>query len=219
MIVLDMPQRSPEWFKARAGMLTGSNAGTAMLKDLKSGGEPAAKRDLRFQLALERTLGTAIDTGGFTNADMKRGIEREPAARASYEIKRETLVTEVGFCVSEFHDHIGCSPDGLVYLGDEVGLIEIKCPRPAIHWETLRSKDVPSSYIYQLAHNMLVTDANWCDFVSYCEEFPIGHQLVIVRKYRADLPLSTYNRGQKAFMEQVTILHEEMRNEFGSIGR
>ena len=53
--IVNAPQRSPEWFAARAGRLTGSMAGD-MLATIKSG-EAAARRDYRLQLALERLTG------------------------------------------------------------------------------------------------------------------------------------------------------------------
>jgi hypothetical protein len=49
-------QRSPEWFAARLGRLTGSRAAD-MLATIKSG-EAAARRDLRVQLVVERLTST-----------------------------------------------------------------------------------------------------------------------------------------------------------------
>jgi len=50
--VIDAPQRSAEWFAARAGRLTGSVAAD-MLATIKSG-EAAARRDLRTRLVGHR---------------------------------------------------------------------------------------------------------------------------------------------------------------------
>ena len=54
-IVLDVAQRSPEWFAARCGRVT-STAAADMLATIKSG-EAAARRDLRTRLVCERLTG------------------------------------------------------------------------------------------------------------------------------------------------------------------
>src|SRR6185295_6009416 len=108
--VVDAPQRSPEWFAARLGRLTGSRAGD-MMATIKSG-EAASRRDLRLQLVLERLTGTVQDDG-YVSADMRRGIAREPAALAAYEVATGHLVQTTGFLQ---HDTLpaGCSLDGHV---------------------------------------------------------------------------------------------------------
>src|SRR5207245_5572453 len=123
MIVLDCAQRSDEWKQARLGRLNGSRAAD-MLATLKSGGEAAARRDLRTALVLERIC-VVSQENGYVNADMERGIQLEPDALAAYEAQTGSLVQPVGYCV---HESLMCgvSPDGLV--GDD-GLVEVKCPR------------------------------------------------------------------------------------------
>jgi len=60
--IIDAPQRSPEWYAARCGRLTGSAAGD-MLARLKGNGEAAARRDLRMRLVLEILTGLPQEDG------------------------------------------------------------------------------------------------------------------------------------------------------------
>jgi hypothetical protein len=119
MRIVDAAQRSPEWFAARAGKVTGSRAADVLAK-VKSG-EAAARRDYRLQLAVERITGTPMENG-FVSADMQRGIDLEATAAARYEAATGHLLRHTGFLA---HDTLaaGCSLDGDV--DDFTGIVEI----------------------------------------------------------------------------------------------
>jgi hypothetical protein len=121
--VIDAPQRSPEWFAARLGRLTGSRAAD-MLATIKSG-EAAARRDLRMQLVCERLTGQSQEEP-FVNAAMQRGIDCEPLAFAAYEAQTGQVVNRTGFLAHTGY-MVGCSLDG--HVGDFEGLVECKCPQ------------------------------------------------------------------------------------------
>src|SRR5512138_1556915 len=108
--IVDAEQRSPAWFQARVGRLTGSRAGD-MLATIKSG-EAAARRDLRTQLVCERLTGQ-VQEEAFIDAAMQRGIDCEPLAFAAYEAHTGTLVQRSGFLAHDTH-MAGCSLDGHV---------------------------------------------------------------------------------------------------------
>src|SRR3990167_9318587 len=94
--VIDAPQRSPEWFQARLGRLTGSRA-SDMLAMHKDGKTPStSRRNLRVQLALERVTGRSQEDP-FLSGDLKRGEDLEPDARARYEAATGVLLRETGF--------------------------------------------------------------------------------------------------------------------------
>lgn len=195
--VLTCAQRSPEWFAARAGVLTASHAADLLAK-IKSG-EAAARRDLRTRLVVERLTGQPIDEV-VANADMRRGVELEPAARVAYEAETGELALEVGFCRSRTLP-IGCSPDGVI--GDFEGGVEIKCPRSATHLRYLRDGVLPAEYVAQVTHTLTVTGAPWWDFVSYDPRFPEPLQLFIVRVRATDLDLAGYHKQLVAFLAEV----------------
>lgn len=195
--VIDAPQRSDTWFRARAGRLTGS-AAADMLAKIKSG-EAAGRRDLRVRLVVERLTGEPQESG-FLNADMQRGIELEPAARAAYEAVTGAVVQETGFLASR-DKLIGCSLDG--HVGDFAGIVELKVPKSATHWEYLRAGELPARYRPQVMHNLLVSGAEWCDFLSFDPRFPESMQTFYVRVLREDVDMNGYARAVDTFLAEV----------------
>ncbi len=195
--VIDAPQRSSEWFAARAGRLTASNA-KHITAFLKNGDESAARRDLKMQLVVERLTGQP-EIEGYVNADMQRGIDLEPEAFAAYEAQTGTLVSRVGFLA---HTELmaGGSPDGVV--GDYEGLVEIKAPRPANHVRYLRG-ELPKEHFPQLRHLMWLTGAPWIDFVSYCPSLPERMRLYTLRVDNEKPVIADHDRYVRAFLDDV----------------
>ena len=196
--VVDVEQGSDEWLQARCGLLTGSRA-PAMLKTLKSKGEAAARRDLRLALVCERLTGRPVD-GGYVSADMRRGREMEAAAVRAYEARQGVFVKRAGFLRHPTLP-IGCSPDA--YVGDFAGILECKAPRSATHLDYLRGGRVPDDYVGQVWHNLFVSGAEYCDFVSYDPRFPPDLQLFRVRVQRTDWDMAVYQRTVLGFLEEV----------------
>ncbi len=196
--VIDAEQRSPAWFAARLGRLTGSRAAD-MLATIKTG-EAAARRDYRTQLVCERLTGQ-LQEDLFVNAAMQRGVDCEPLAFAAYEARTGQMVQRTGFCAHIEH-MAGCSLDG--HIGDFDGLIELKCPKSATHLKYLRSGDVPAEHLAQMTHNLWVTGAAWCDFVSYDDRFPEALHLFVVRLARDEAAIAAYAEKALAFLAEVT---------------
>lgn len=205
--VVDCEQRSPEWFAARLGRLTGSRASDmlAMLKDGKT--EAAARRNLRVELALERITGKAQE-GEYTSAAMRQGMEREPDAAALYEALSGRLLEKTGFLRSDTH-MAGCSLDG--HIGDFEGIVEIKCPLPATHLEYLRTGKIPSEYRSQITHNLWISGAQWCDWLSYNPDFPDALQAKLVRVTRTEFEIMSYQRAVEKFLAEVDSACLEIR--------
>ena len=198
--VIDAPQRSPEWFAARAGRLTSSVADVLFARGKKEGVESVQRRDLRIRLALERLTGQSCDDYGCVTADMQRGIEDEDAARRAYESVTGSLVQSSGFIALNAHQ-AGTSLDGHVGMFD--GVVEIKCPKPAIHLSYLRTREIPPAYVPQIRHHLWVTGAQWADWVSFNRQMPAGLQMVIYRASRADLNMGGYEEAALAFLAEV----------------
>ena len=195
--VLACEQRSPEWFAARAGRLTGSRA-KAMLAKGKAG-EAAARRDLRMQLVCERVTGRAQDDG-FVNDAMQRGIDCEPLARAVYEARTGNLVQASGF-LEHLTVPAGCSLDG--HLGDYDGLVSIKCPKSATHLRYLRDGVLPADYVPQMLHELWITGAQCYDFVSWDDRFPPELQVFYLRVPRDEHAVREYATAALAFLREV----------------
>ena len=196
--VIDVAQRTPAWFAARLGRLTGSRA-KDMLATIKTG-EAAARRDYRMELVCERLTGEA-DEDGFVSDAMQRGIDLEGAAFAAYESATGSMVDRTGFLSHTVH-MAGCSLDGSV--DGFAGIVEIKCPKTATHVGYLRAGAVPANHMAQITHNLWICDtAQWCDFVSYDDRLPESLRTVIYRVRREDVDLKTYEEKALAFLREV----------------
>lgn len=197
MKILTTTQRTPEWFAARVGMFTASTA-SDMLATIKTG-EAAKRRDLRMRLVCERLTGQPQE-GGFVNAEMQRGIDKEAEAFAAYEALTGEMATTVGFVA---HDTLlaGCSPDG--EIGGFTGLLEVKCPKTSTHVGYLRNKGVPSDYVPQMVHALWITGAQWCDFVSFDDRLPAHLSLFVVRLNRDEKQIASYALAADLFLKEI----------------
>lgn len=207
-VIIDAPQRSPEWFAARAGRLTGSVAGD-MLATIKSG-EAAARRNLRIALVLQRLTGRT-DEGGFVTAAMQQGIDREPLARGRYEALTGELVEETGFiqCTDLM---AGVSLDGCVRRDGRIVLIqEFKAPEPAAHLEAIETGRLSAKYLAQVTHGLWVTGADAADWMSFNPDFPEGLQEKLIRVERDEKAIAAYDAAARAFLEEVDAKVNELR--------
>jgi len=198
--IVNVEQRSPEWFAARAGRLTSSVADCLFKEGRKKGEESYLRRDLRIRLALERLTGMSQEDEGVVTAAMQRGREKEVEARLAYEAATGQLVREVGFVSHNVH-LVGTSPDG--YVGNFEGVIDFKCPKSATHIGYLKDKRIPDDYLPQLRHHVWVTGAQWADFVSFDDRLPEHLQLVIYRATRDALDIPGYERVALDFLATV----------------
>lgn len=195
--IVDVAQRSPEWFSARLGRVTSSRADD-VCATLKSGGEAAGRRNYRVQLVLERLTGRNQERT-FQTAAMTQGVEREPDAVAIYEALTGRFLQTSGFLQ---HDELmaGASLDG--HLDDFTGIVEIKSPLPATHLSYLRSGQIPSDYQRQIVHQLWMTGAQWCDWLSYCPEFPEPLQVKLVRVVRDQAAVDGYELLLRQFIRE-----------------
>lgn len=165
--VLDVEQRSPEWYAARCGIVTASVVGKLLTPTLKVANNDTA-RGVIGALVAERITGLVEPT--FTSDDMMRGIEHEPYARDIYSGHYQQAV-ECGFMRYEGDGWtLGYSPDGLV--ADD-GLVEIKCPRAKGHVATILADRAPAAYMAQLQAGLLVSGRAWIDYVSFHAGLPL----------------------------------------------
>ena len=196
MVIHDIVQRSPEWVAIRLGKLTASRAGD-MLATTKSGWS-TSRRNLLMQLVLERVTGQSQENTYQTQA-MKDGIDREPAALALYQEMTGQSVQAIGFCS---HDTLmaGCSPDG--FIGED-GLLSIKSPIAATHWQYLKTGVIPDDYLKQILHEMWITGRSWCDWLSYQPYFPEHLRAKLLRVMRVDADVAVYDKQARAFLVEV----------------
>lgn len=175
MRIIDCEQGSPEWKAARVGKVSASRMDAVMAKG--QSGKTSATRSAYMGELIAEVL-TGVKHEGYSNADMDRGVEMEPAALKAYEFATGDMPKKVGFVLHPTIDDAGASPDGLV---GEHGLVQIKCPRTHTHIEYLTRGEVPSEYVKQMAWECVCTEREWCDFVSYDPRMPEALQLFVVR--------------------------------------
>lgn len=169
-----------------------------MLAKTKSG-YSTSRKNLLVQLVAERLTGQPQEDG-YQSPAMLRGIELEPKAFAAYEATTGQMAEKVGF-LAHLDLPIGASPDGII--GDFDGLLELKVPNPATHLGYLKARTLPADYQPQIAHQLLVSGAAYCDFMSYGPNFPDHLQVFLVRVYRADVDLAGYERELRTFLEEI----------------
>ena len=174
---VDVEQNTDDWDELRVGKITSSALSKVMANYGKAFGEPARK--YASEIALGQITGQ-VATNNYSNAHMERGHIEEPLARACYEDRYFSAVTNGGFY--DLGD-IGCSPDGLV--GDD-GMVEIKSAIPSIHYARLKKQSFDAAYKWQLAGNLKFSGRDWIDFISYCADFPIDRRIYVYRCHRED---------------------------------
>ena len=198
-------QGTVEWHELRRGKVTASRVADILAKTKT--GTSASRQNYLIELALQRTTKTIEPS--YTNAAMEWGTATEPQARVAYEINTNNFVDQVPFIDHPSIVGFGCSPDGLV----KDGLIEIKCPNSATHWEYFKAKEPPKKYFIQMQAQMAVTGAKWCDFVSFDPRMPERSQLLIVNVPR-DAEFILYMEAEiKQFLEEVSTEVKLMENQ------
>lgn len=161
----------------RMGRITASNFAAIMANMAKPGapfGNPALQYAMR--VAIEGKTQRVIET--FTNDYMEKGKLLEDDAREAYKAMNFVEVLPGDFAED---DGYGASSDGQVEGG---GLIEIKCVKYSTHFERLVKGGYDTAYQWQIRGNLWLYDQPWCDFVSYCPDFPINKQLYVYRVER-----------------------------------
>lgn len=192
-------QRSPDWFRARLGRLTGSCASDMLATVKTAGAEAAARRDLRMRLVLERLTGESQEDG-YVNATMQWGIDKEAEAFDAYEAYSGNLTRRTGF-LTHRDLMVGCSLDGDVE--NFAGIVELKCPKSATHYGYLKAGSVPASHLPQIQHNLWITGAQWCDFASYDPRFPEHLRLFVCRVPRVEIDILAYEKVALKFLAEV----------------
>ena len=202
-------QGSAEFFAARRGFITGSrfkdvmdfNKGTPAKdgKPAKPGKESAKRAAYRAEVVIERITGRSIDH--YVSGPMRDGIDREPLAKMAYEARTGRMLTDHGFRRHPTLPMVGGSPDALI--GDDGGL-EIKCPTPTTHLDTLLN-GMDAEHIPQVQGYIWIFGAQWWDFCSYCPHFDEPLRTYIQRIPRDDAYLAELAAGVLTFAAEVEL--------------
>lgn len=135
MKIIECEQGTIEWQKARLGMITGTDM------DVVVEGSKSAKVKLACELVAEEA--TEQSKQFKQTAEMERGTAEEVFARKEFEKQSGKKITELGFCISDKHNFVGCSGDG--WIGKNkvfTGASEFKSP------------DSSTKVFYQAVHEL-----------------------------------------------------------------
>jgi exodeoxyribonuclease (lambda-induced) len=163
MKIHNFEQGTPEWHAARLGKFTASEIHRLIFKKDK-----LTEGNITYVIEKVTEHFEKEPANDFESYWMDRGKQIEGNARALYYLSFGVEIENVGFI--EYGEHAGVSIDGFV---NSDGQVEIKCPKKTTHYRYLNIqnvKDIPINYYLQMQMQMLVTEREWCDFVSYHPE-------------------------------------------------
>ena len=161
-----LSQRSAEWHALRQFRVTASSFAAAVGTD-----------ELR---SVESALWEMVDPGARSpgprgRAAMTYGQLLEQHVFDVYAARRPHVkLAHVGLCIAPEMPWLACSPDALVRDGEEVGLLEVKCP-------TVRSDLQPLEYrpyLAQIQGIMGILRLPWCDFAVWTRKGGLSVQRV-----------------------------------------
>lgn len=200
-------QRTEEWRALRLGKVTASRM--ADLTAQTKSGWSTSRANYAAELVLERLTGTP--TEHYVSPAMQYGTDKEAEALSAYCFATGSSVDAVGFIVHPTIDQSGCSPDGLV--GDD-GMVQIKCPIPATHLDTLLTQNIDGRYLKQIQWEMACAERKWCDYVSYRPDFPPQMQIFIKRVTVNDVMVSEMTGHVLDFLTEVAGTVANLKSRF-----
>jgi len=154
-------QGSPEWFKLRRGIPTGSEFGrivTPAKGEIAKGGDTYA-----YELVSESLGWYRSEFKG--SPDTERGHRLEKEALRWLRLHHGIKSRPVGFLLSDCGRY-GCSPDALTESGEPV---EVKCPSEPVFIKWWESGCLPDDHKAQCHGEMILAGADYCHFVAYSE--------------------------------------------------
>jgi hypothetical protein len=185
-------QRSWDWFKLRAGKVTGSELGNLITDKIKiRDWKTAMPNSYLHRKLAEKWRGEALQSfGGSQQTD--QGVIYEEQARNFFASLLEADIEQVGGIESD-SERLWCSPDGIIAVGETCGDcdpcvggrpdqcaispaklvgLEIKCPNADTQVGWLLSGGVPEEHVLQVQFSLWVSGFKQWRFLSWCKDFP-----------------------------------------------
>lgn len=162
-----MPQNTPEWDLARAGVATASQ-----MSDLFTATHAVPKKvtkvmlEFAASLASDKFSGLPLSADEYFqgNAATRRAHELEPVAFNDYNFRYNGDMQKVGFVTN---GGVGCSPDG---LGLVEGGLEMKCLLSKKHTRSVLEcvqGICPPDFYVQIQASMWICEREWWDLYLY----------------------------------------------------
>ena len=151
-----VPQGKETWLRLRLGRPTASEF-SSILTPAK-GQKSSSQRAFAARHVDERITGGPKDVKPYFNADMERGQLQEHPARLTFERETGLIARKVGFVVTD-DMRFGCSPDGLLYEPENLGIVaglEIKNYAAEQHLLWQEEGVLPNDFKCQVHGGMIV---------------------------------------------------------------
>lgn len=155
--------KNPLWYKERQHRITSSHVGSIVSRK-----KPITPNFLASLMTFKNLSGIPA---------VRWGLIKEHLALRDYTLLMKYFVRSCGLFVSSEISWIAASPDGVVYDGVTIGLLEIKCPysirtkKPTECFEKLRFTEKSGKlkrnhhYYLQIQTQLYASGYKWCDFV------------------------------------------------------
>jgi len=220
--LIRLQQRTPEWFEAKHGRFSASNAGAII--PMSRGGYSAKRESLKRKIAGE-ILDPYDDAkrrrNEFRSKPMDHGNDNEERARSAYEFESGNLTDEAGIYLDPKNERICASPDG-VLIGENAS-IEIKCPYSedyhqkfiAMLAEGISPEDeaflkivktlgtIKGGYYWQMQAQMNCLEVDRVDFVTFDPRLHESEQIMIIPVQRNQEDIDKLVEEQEKFLEEV----------------
>jgi hypothetical protein len=199
-IVHHVAQRSAAWQDLRVGRVTGTGAYFLLPRKRLGLFQSTARRDYLWQLVRESLTGRPHGSR-FESGAMRRGRLLEAPALEAYAARAGYTVQSTGF-VAHPTLPAGASLDG--HVGEFDGVVEVKAPNTLAHLAYgLGHKCIPRDYRAQITHALWLTNASWCDFVSFDDRLPASQRLHVLRVVRDERHIAWYDGLIRAFCAEL----------------
>lgn len=198
--------------QSRLGNVTASRISDIVAK--RKDGYPAASRaNYLAELVLERLTGEPQDQG-YQSEAMLRGIQLESEALEMYSWAMDTVVLSGEYTPHPTIERSGATPDGVVWIHNYLGLVEVKCPNSATHLFTLEDASIKKEYLDQMQWQIACTGAEFCDFVSYDPRFPGNMSMYRERIERDDAYIEQLEKEVTLLLTEVAKKEKWLRETF-----
>lgn len=189
---------TPEWFKARAGLVTCST-----MDDLMSDGRGNAVSKAWEKLLQTKTWevlsGTCVQVhAGFA---AERGTALEGPALQAYSDATGQPVHKPGFMKHSTIERFGGSPDGLT---ENRISIQVKCPMDAAKIIRLKIHgDIDREYYAQIQGELAVTGFQMAHLVVFDDRLPPEYQLTIISVPRDEIYIGVMEKRIVKFLHEL----------------
>jgi hypothetical protein len=187
MKILNIDQRSDEWFIDRLGKITGSKLDDIVVK------KGTQQKIGFYKLIAEKIFGRQPEENQATRGTR---LEKEAMEKVGEYLGKE--VKEQGMWVSDFNDRIAVSPDGVI---SETEAVEIKCLSDALHIKAIMLNTYPKDYHEQAMQYFIVNEK--LETLYFAMYRPTEYK---------KLELKVFELKRKDFEEEIKALREYQEN-------